>query len=109
MRYRRTKTMRMLLNVRLPHEPFNSLVRAGTAGTVIGAILEDTHPEAVYFTEHNGTRGAVLIVEVARPSDVPALAEPWFLKFNADCEFRIVMSPEDLQQASLETLGTKWK
>ncbi len=101
--------MRMLLNIRIPHEPFNSLVRAGTAGTIIRKILEEAKPEAVYFTEQNGTRGAVLIVEVARPSDVPAFAEPWFLQFNADCEFRIVMSPEELQQAGLDTLGAKWK
>jgi hypothetical protein len=101
--------MRMLLNVRIPHEPFNSLVRAGTAGAIIRRILENARPEAVYFTEQHGSRGAVLIIEVARPSDVPVFAEPWFLQFNADCEFRIVMSPEDLQQASLDTLGAKWK
>jgi hypothetical protein len=48
--------MRMLLNMRIPHEPFNSLVRAGTAGTTIRKILEDAKPEAVYFTEQQGTR-----------------------------------------------------
>jgi len=101
--------MRMLLNIRIPHEPFNSFVRDGTAGAVINKILEESKSEAVYFTEHNGTRSAVLVIEVSRPSDVPSFAEPWFLKFNADCEFRIVMSPEDLQQAGLENLGTRWK
>jgi hypothetical protein len=100
--------MRMLLNLRFPHEPFNSLVRTGTAGTIIRKILEDAKSEAVYFTEQHGTRGAVLIIEVARPSDVPAFAGPWFLQFNADCEFRIAMSPEDLQHAGLDTLGAKW-
>jgi hypothetical protein len=101
--------MRMLLNIRVPHEPFNSLVREGTAGPTIAKILEDAKPEAVYFTEQNGTRGAVLIIDVAKPSQVPAYAEPWFLKFNADCEFRIVMSPNDLKDAGLEGLGKKWK
>ena len=101
--------MRILLNVRIPHQPFNAAVKDGTAGPKLSRILEATKPEAVYFTEQNGQRGAVLIVDLPDPSKIPALAEPWFLKFNADCEFRIVMSPEDLQQASLETLGTKWK
>jgi hypothetical protein len=101
--------MRMLLNIRIPHEPFNSLVRAGTAGTIIRKILEDSKPEAVYFPEQHGTRGAVLIIEVARLSGVLSFAEPWFLQFNADCEFRIVMSPEDPQQANLDALGAKWK
>jgi hypothetical protein len=101
--------MRMLLNVRMPHEPFNSLVRDGTVGKIVQEILDESKPEAVYFTEQNGTRGVVLIVEVSRASDVPSFSEPWFLKFNANCEFRIVMSPAELQHAGLETIGSKWK
>jgi hypothetical protein len=98
----------MLLNVRIPHEQFNTAVRNGTAGSTMAKILEETKPEAVYFTEMDGHRGAILVVNVESPSQVPALAEPWFLNFNADCQFRIVMSPEDLEQAGLEQLGKKW-
>ncbi len=101
--------MRMLLNIRIPHEPFNTLVREGTAGEVIGKILEEIKPEAAYFTELNGTRGAILIVNLDDPSGIPALAEPFFLKFNADCEMRVVMLPQDLMKAGLENLGSKWK
>jgi len=101
--------MRMLLTVRVPHEPFNTAVREGTAGPTIEKILEDTKPEAVYFTEHNGTRGAVLVVNVSEASQVPFYAEPWFLKFNADCEFRVAMSRDDLKKSGLEGLGKKWK
>jgi hypothetical protein len=100
--------MRMLLNVILPHEPFNTAVRNGTAGATIGRILEAIKPEAVYFTEQNGHRGATMVLNVNRPSDIPGLAEPWFLNFNADCQFRIAMTPEDLRQAGLEELGKKW-
>jgi hypothetical protein len=100
--------MRMMLNVSLPHEPFNTLVRNGSAGATMSKILEATKPEAVYFTEFDGRRTAVLIVNVNKASDVPMLAEPWFLKFQADCRFQIVMSPEDLQQAGLPELGKKW-
>jgi hypothetical protein len=100
--------MRMLMQVRMPHEPFNSLVRAGKAGKILNKIIKEIKPEAVYFTEQNGTRGAVIIIDVAEPSRVPSFAEPFFLNFNADCEFRIVMSPEDLGKAGLEELGKKW-
>jgi hypothetical protein len=41
-------------------------------------------------------------------SRIPFFAEPFFLNFNADCEFRIAMSPEDLGKASLDELGEKW-
>ncbi len=100
--------MRMLLNVTIPNEPFNTLVRKKKAGPMIQRILGELKPEAVYFTEENGTRGAVLVIDVADPSRVPFYAEPFFLNFNADCRFRIVMSPEDLGKAGLEKLGEKW-
>jgi len=100
--------MRMLLKIRLPHESFNAAVRDGTADAKTSAILEDAKPEAVYFTEMGGCRTVVMIVEVSSPSMVPSLAEPWFLTFNADVEFHIVMKPDDLQQAGLEKLGKKW-
>jgi hypothetical protein len=101
--------MRMLLNIRIPHEPFNALVRDGSIGEVIEKILAEMKPEAAYFTEQNGTRGAILVVNVDEPSLIPKFAEPWFLTFNADCEFRVVMVADDLKKAELEALGSKWK
>ncbi len=100
--------MRMMLNVRMPHEKFNAAVKDGTAGQKLSRILEEIKPEAVYFTEENGQRTAILIVDLKDPSNVPALAEPWFLAFNADVEFRVAMTPEDLKKAGLEQLGKKW-
>lgn len=100
--------MKMMLNVRMPHREFNQAVKDGTVGAKLGRILESIKPEAAYFTEHGGQRGAVLIVDVPDPAIIPALAEPWFLAFCADVELRIVMSPEDLKRAGLEELGKKW-
>jgi hypothetical protein len=100
--------MKMLLHVDIPHEPFNSLVRAGTAGETLTKILDSLKPQAAYFTEQDGRRGAFLVIDVASPSDVPGFAEPFFLKFNADCRFRIVMSPDDLAKAGLGELGKRW-
>ncbi len=100
--------MRMLMNVRFPHEPFNTLVKEGTAGKIIRRILDDLKPESIYFTEQGGTRGAVAIIDVDDSSRIPSFSEPFFLNFNADCEFRIAMSPEDLGKAGLDELGKKW-
>ena len=96
------------MNVRLPHQPFNAALREGSAGKKLNAILEAIKPEAAYFTEHNGQRGAVLIVDLPDASKIPALAEPWFLSFEADVQFRIAMSAEDLKRAGLDELGKKW-
>ena len=100
--------MRMLMNVIFPSEPFNSAVRDGTAGEKIRKILEKIKPEAVYFTEHQGSRGATLVVKLKDASDIPALSEPFFLTFEADVEFRVAMTPEDLEKADLGSLGKKW-
>ncbi len=100
--------MRMMMLVECPIEPFNGLVRNGTAGQKMKQILDDIKPEAAYFGERNGKRGGILIVDVGSPSDVPRLAEPWFLTFHAEVEFRICMLPQDLGQANLEALGKKW-
>lgn len=100
--------MKMLLTVEIPHEPFNSLVRNGKAGEVIGDILETIKPEAAYFTEQDGKRGGIFVIDLQNPSDIPAFAEPFFLNFQADCKFRVLMSPEDLQKAGLEDIGKTW-
>ena len=100
--------MRMLLNVTFPHDEFNKAVRDGTVGEKMRRILEDIKPEAVYFTEQNGRRGAILVINMDDPSQIPAFAEPWFLTFKADVEFRVAMTPEDLQKAGLEGLGKKY-
>src|ERR1051326_13591 len=100
--------MRVLMNVRFPHEPFNALVRKGAIGDLMKKILAEIKPEAAYFTELDGRRTAILIVNLENASRIPALAEPWFLNFQADCEFRIVMSAEDLERAGLAELGKKW-
>jgi hypothetical protein len=100
--------MQMLMHVKFPLEPFNSAVRDGSVGEKIRKILADIKPEVAYFTEQDGHRGGVFVVNVNEPSDVPSLAEPWFLTFNAEVEFRVAMKPEDLGRANLDSLGKKW-
>jgi hypothetical protein len=100
--------MRGLIHVKLPIEPFNSAVRKGTVGATIQKILADTKPEAVYFTEYGGQRGAILVVDIADASKVPGLAEPWFLSFNASVEFHVAMTPEELGRAGVDGMGQKW-
>jgi hypothetical protein len=100
--------MKMLLTTLFPHEPFNSLIKNGKAGEIIGRILEAIKPEAVYFTEEDGHRCGIFLVNIQNPSEIPHFTEPFFLNFEAECKVRIVMSPEDLQKAGLEELGKKW-
>ena len=100
--------MRMLIHVKMPHKEFNVYVKDGTIGRKMKQILDDIKPEAVYFTEYCGRRGLIMIADVAGPSAVPKIAEPWFLLFDADVEFHIVMSPDELEKGGLDKLAKKW-
>ena len=100
--------MKMLMNIDFPHEPFNTLVKEGKAGEIINRILNEIKPENTYFTEQDGARSALLVFNVTDPSQIPSYAEPFFLVFNADCRFRIAMTPDDLSASGLDKLGKKW-
>jgi hypothetical protein len=100
--------MRMLVEFQLPLEPFNSLVRKGTAGDVIQKILGDLKPEAVYFAARDGKRGGIMVVDLPDATKIPAIAEPFFLHFQASVAFHPCMTPEDLGKAGLDALGKKW-
>ena len=100
--------MRMLMHVHFPPEPFNAAVRDGSVGQKVQRILEAIKPEAAYFSEQDGRRGGVFVVNVNNASDVPGLAEPWFITFNAEVKFRMPMTPEDLRRADREEKGKKW-
>ena len=100
--------MRMLVDFQMPLEPFNSLVRNGTAGQVIQKMLGDLKPEAAYFTARDGKRGGTLVIDVPNPSRIPAIAEPFFLRFNASVSFHPCMTPEELGEAGLDAIGKKY-
>jgi hypothetical protein len=100
--------MKMLLTVEFPHEPFNTLVRAGKVGEIMKRVLESIKPETAYFTEQDGRRGGIFLIDMQDASDIPHFAEPFFLNFQANCKFRIAMSPQDLQKSGLDELGKVW-
>jgi len=77
----------------------NALAKKGTLGATVESILSELKPEAAYFTAEEGKRGGILIVNLDDPSQIPAVAEPWFLACDATVEFSPVMLPEDLKRA----------
>jgi hypothetical protein len=92
--------MRFLLKVNIPVEAGNAAAKAGKLGSTIQTILADLKPEAVYFTDENGQRTGFIFLEMQDASQIPAIAEPWFLAFNASIEIHPVMTPDDLGRAS---------
>jgi hypothetical protein len=91
--------MRFLMKASMPNEAGNAAISDGSLNKTIQSILGDLKPEAAYFLAENGQRTAYLFVNMQDASQIPALAEPWFLAFNATVEFIPVMVPDDLGKA----------
>jgi hypothetical protein len=98
--------MKLIVEVSFPLEPFNTLVREGTIGAKIGEILGAIKPEVAYFTDNGPGRGALMIIDIERASQIPDVTEPLMLGFDASVHYRIAISPEDLQSAGLERFAT---
>lgn len=92
--------MRFLVKVNIPVEAGNAAAKAGKLAETIASILADQKPEAAYFTDDNGQRTAFIFLDMQDASQIPAIAEPWFLALNARIEIHAVMLPADLARAS---------
>jgi hypothetical protein len=88
------------MKVNIPVEAGNKVAKAGKLGTTVQSILAELKPEAVYFSDDNGMRTGYIFLEMDDASQIPAMAEPWFLAFNAAIEIHPVMVPADLAKAS---------
>ena len=93
--------MRFLLKVNIPVESGNAAAKAGKLGATIQSILDELKPEAAYFTDSNGQRTGLIFLDMQDASQIPAIAEPWFLAFNASIELHPVMIPDDLAKAGI--------
>ena len=92
--------MRCLLKVSIPVETGNATMADGTMPKTIESILNEIKPEAAFFAEDNGKRTGFIFVDLKDTSEIPALAEPWFLAFNAHVEFHPAMNLDDLKKAT---------
>lgn len=91
--------MRIMLKVGIPVEAGNAAARAGKLGSIITSILDELQPEAAYFTDNDGKRTGFIFMDLKDASQIPAIAEPWFLALNASIECHPVMVPADLGKA----------
>jgi hypothetical protein len=91
--------MRFLLKVNIPVEMGNAAAKAGKLSATIQSILAEVKPEAAYFTADQGQRTGLIFLDLQDASQIPAIAEPWFLAFNASIEILPVMVPDDLERA----------
>ena len=91
--------MRVMLKASMTVESGNQAIRSGKLPETIQSILDEQKPEAAYFIADGGHRTAILFLDIQDTSQLPALAEPWFLAFNASVEVTPAMTVADLAKA----------
>jgi Domain of unknown function (DUF3303) len=92
--------MRCLLKVSIPVETGNAAISDGSLPKTIESILAELKPEASYFATEQGKRTGFIVFDLKDTSQIPAIAEPWFLAFNAHVEVQPAMNIDDLKRAS---------
>ncbi len=91
--------MRFMFKFEMPTESSNDALRDPKFGEKMRDLLKEIKAESAYFTTVNGHRGGYIFVDLKDASEIPALAEPFFLWFGARIELIPVMTAEDLGKA----------
>ncbi|HZZ64950.1 MAG TPA: hypothetical protein VFE17_05610 [Candidatus Baltobacteraceae bacterium] len=60
--------------------------------------MKRLNPETAFFLAHDGKRSANFVFDLKDPSDIPSIAEPWFMEMNAAVEFFPCMNAEDVRR-----------
>ena len=102
--------MKYIMKVRFPQERGNEALSDPQFGHKMNELLAEIKAEAAYFSTIDGQRGAYVVINMNDASEIPAIAEPFFLWLDADIEFFPVMRPEDLAKAgpSIGAAVKKW-
>jgi hypothetical protein len=89
--------MRMLMKAQIPTEAGNRAIKDGTLPEIIRKTLEAVQAEAAYFTTMDGQRTMLVVFDMKANADMPRLAEPLFMGFNAAVDFTPCMNADDLK------------
>ena len=90
--------MRMMLKIAIPVEAGNKAIKDGSLPKTMQAAMQSLKPEAAYFFADNGLRTGLFFFDMRDTSQIPVIAEPFFMGMNAALTLTPVMNPEDLQK-----------
>ena len=90
--------MRTLLRVVLDVEATNKAIMSGLLPEIIKDMTDRIKPEASYFVSTDGCRSCLMVFDLKDPSDIPSIAEAFFLNLNAKVDFSPVMNADDLNK-----------
>lgn len=90
--------MRTMITITIPVEPGNRAIKDGAIEKTIGEFVQTHRPEAAYFFTKSGIRTGVFVIDMKDVTQIPVIAEPFFINFNAAVDFAPVMNAEDLKK-----------
>jgi len=88
--------MRFLLKATLDTERASATIKDGSLGRRMESIMAALKPEAAYFAAIDGQRTPLLIIDIQDVSEIPSIAERFWLNFGGKVDLYPVMTGEDL-------------
>ncbi len=98
--------MRVMLDVTIPVESGNAVIKGGELPKLLMALIDQIHPEASYFYPRNGKRHFQMVFDLKDSSQIPTVAERLFEDLSAEVQLTPVMNLEDLKKG-LAQIGRK--
>jgi len=99
--------MRTMLRVAMPVEKSNQAIQNGTLPKVMASTLQELKPEAAYFYAENGKRACLMVFDMRDPSQIPVIAERFFMDLHAEVSFIPVMNADDLKKGLEASMAAK--
>ena len=102
--------MKYIMKVKIPNAHGNEVMKDPEFGTKMKRVLDEVKAEEAYFTTIDGCRGSFIVVNMSDSTQMPLLAEPFYLWLNADVDFIPVMTAKELSQAAptIESAAKKY-
>ncbi len=89
--------MRTIMKVTIPVEAGNLGIKNGRLAGVVEAAIQALKPEATYFYTEGGKRHGLFVFDLKDASDIPSVAEPFFLELNAEVDLHPCMNAADMR------------
>jgi hypothetical protein len=94
-----------MMKITIPAKSGNQAIQDGSLPRILRSTIEALKPEAAYFLP-SGMRTALLFFDLKDPSQIPVIAEPFFMGLEAEVEMAPAMNAQDLE-AGLAQLSRK--
>ena len=95
--------MRVIVRAMIPTVAGNKMIEDPNFLKNLEDYIKKFNCEASYFTEVNGNRTMVFVLDLPSSDMIPAIAEPLFQRYEANVEIHPAMNLEDLKKAISKT------